>query len=121
MSHLVKIQTKLHDPVAISTACKRLGLATPTQGTAQLYSGEATGLLVQLKDWQYPVVIDPLIGTLHYDNYDGAWGEIGHLHKFLQAYAAEKATLEARKKGYSVTEQALEDGSIRVRIVETAG
>ncbi len=32
----------------------------------------------------------------------------------LQAYAVEKARLEARLKGYSVTELALADGSIRL-------
>ena len=32
--------------------------------------------------------------------------------------AVEKAKLEARKKGYSVSEQALNDGSIRLQIVE---
>jgi hypothetical protein len=35
-------------------------------------------------------------------------------------YAVEKARQEARKKGYQVTEQALEDGSIRLQIVEGA-
>ncbi len=41
-----------------------------------------------------------------------------HLDRFMQAYALERAKLEARKRGYSVTEQPLEDGSIRLRIVE---
>jgi hypothetical protein len=88
------------------------------QGTARLYSGEAAGLLVQLPDWQYPAVIDPLSGTVRYDNFDGRWGEQGHLDRFLQAYAVEKAKLEARKKGYAVSEQALGDGSIKVQISE---
>ena len=41
-----------------------------------------------------------------------------HLDRFLQIYAVEKAKLEARKKGYAVTEQALGDGSIRLQVVE---
>ena len=48
MSHIVQIETKLHDPAAIAAACRRLGLAEPVHGTARLYGGEATGLLVQL-------------------------------------------------------------------------
>ena len=32
--------------------------------------------------------------------------------------AVEKAKLEARKKGYSVSEQPLQDGSIRLQIIE---
>jgi hypothetical protein len=73
LSHLVQIETKVHDPVAIAAACRRLNLAEPVQGTAQLYSGEATGMLVQLPEWQYPVVIDTLTGTVRYDNFDGHW------------------------------------------------
>jgi hypothetical protein len=38
------------------------------------------------------------------------------LDAFLQAYAVEKAKLEARKQGHSVSEQQLADGSIRVQI-----
>src|SRR4051812_4536799 len=102
MSHIVTIQTRLHDPAAVAAACKRLGLVEPVQGKAQLYSGEADGLLLQLPGWHYPAVIDVLIGQVRYDNFGGHWGEQQHLDRFLQAYAVEKAKLEARKKGYTV-------------------
>jgi hypothetical protein len=120
MSHLVTIQTRVHDPAAIIAACQRLGLPQPAQGTARLYSGEASGLLLRLPGWQFPAVIDSGSGVVQYDNYEGAWGEQAHLDRFLQAYAVEKAKLEARKKGYQVNEQALGDGRIRVQIVEEA-
>ena len=68
--------------------------------------------------WQFPAVIDPRSGVVQYDNYAGAWGEQAHLDRFLQAYAVERAKLEARKKGYVVSEQTLSDGSIRVQISE---
>jgi hypothetical protein len=118
MSHLVTIEARVHDPVAIAAACRRLGLAQPVQGTAKLYSGEATGLLLQLPGWAFPAAIDPLTGLVQYDNYQGRWGEQAHLDRFLQAYAVERAKLEARKKGYAVSEQVLSDGSIRVQIAE---
>ncbi len=118
MSHIVSIETKLHDPLAVSAACQRLGLPAPVQGTAELFSGEATGLIVQLPDWQYPAVIDTLTGVVRYDNYNGHWGDQAQLDRFLQAYAVEKAKLEARKKGYRVTEQTLQDGSIKVQLFE---
>ena len=86
-------------------------------GTAKLFSGHATGLLVQLPDWRYPVVIDTAAGTIQYDNYNEHWGKQAELNRLLQAYACEKAELEARKKGYAVSEQLLQDGSIRVQIV----
>ena len=118
MSHIVTLHTRVHDPAAITAACGRLGLPQPVQGTAKLYSGEASGLLLQLPGWQFPAVIDLDSGVVQYDNYEGAWGDQAHLVRFLQAYAVEKAKLEARKKGYAVSEQTLADGSIRVQIVE---
>ena len=51
-----------------------------------------------------------------FDNFGGAWGEQRHLDRFLQAYAVEKAKLEARKKGYTATEQTLTDGAIKLTI-----
>lgn len=51
MSHIVTIQTKVHDPAAVAAACQRLQLPAPVQGEAQLFSGPATGLLVHLPGW----------------------------------------------------------------------
>ena len=48
------------------------------------------------------------------------WGEQKELDCFVQGYAVEKAKIEARKKGHSVTEQPLEDGSIKV-VVQIGG
>ena len=118
MSHIVNIQTRLNDSVAIGAACRRLNLAEPTQGTARLYSGEVTGLLVQLPGWTYPVVIDTASGIAKLDNFEGHWGDREHFDRFLQIYAVERAKQEARKKGHQVSEQALADGSIKVQIIE---
>jgi hypothetical protein len=120
MSHIVTVQTKLRDLAAIAAACQRLGLAAPTQGTACLFSAEVTGVLVQLPDWQYPMVIDTSSGEVRYDTYEGRWGEETHLHRFLQAYAVERAKREAQHKGYAFSEQQLQDGSIRLEIREGA-
>ena len=119
MSHIVTIRTEVRDPAAVGAACLRLGLPEPVHGTAQLFSGQAAGLLVKLPGWLYPVACDTATGELKFDNYNGSWGPQEHLDRFMQAYAVERATLEARKKGYSVSEQPLEDGSIRLQIVES--
>jgi hypothetical protein len=118
MSHIVTVQTKLHDPQAITAACRRLGLAEAVQGTVELFSGEASGLIVKLPGWEYPAVVDPLTGVVRYDNYEGRWGEQKELDRFLQAYAVEKVKLESRKKGFQVSEQALHDGSVRLEVIE---
>jgi hypothetical protein len=104
--------------VAVTAACQRLGLPQPVQGTAKLYSGQAIGLLVQFPGWQYPAVIDTTTGAISYDNFGGRWGEQAQLDKFLQSYAVEKTKLEARKKGMQGSEQTLQDGSIKLHILE---
>jgi hypothetical protein len=116
LSHIVTVKTEVRDHAAVADACRRLTLPEPATGTAHLYSGQATGLLVHLPDWLYPVVVDTSTGTIHYDNYGGAWGDERHLHRFLQAYAVERARGEARRKNYAATEQSLADGSILVEI-----
>lgn len=116
MSHIVQIQTEVRDAEAVRAACKRLGLEEPVQGTARLYEGEVSGLLVRLPEWAYPAVVDTATGQVRFDNYEGAWGDRKHLDAFLQAYAIEKAKLEARKRGRSVFEQPLPDGSVKLTI-----
>jgi hypothetical protein len=37
MSHIVQIQTEVRDAAAIVAACRRIGLAEPTAGTARLF------------------------------------------------------------------------------------
>jgi hypothetical protein len=119
MSHIVTLQTRVHDPAAVTAACQRLGLTPPQHGTARLFGGEATGLLVQLPGWQFPIVIDTLSGLIRYDHFEGRWGEPQHLDRFLQLYAVERAKLEANKKGYHVSEQTLQDGSIQLQFLES--
>ena len=116
MSHLISIKTQVRDSIAIQSACERLKLAAPVFGKARLFTSEATGWQIALPKWKYPVVCDTDRGEVKFDNFGGYWGDQSHLDAFLQAYAVEKAKLEARKQGHSVSEQQLEDGSIRVQI-----
>jgi hypothetical protein len=116
MSHTVQIQTQVRDAAAVRAGCRRLGLPEPVQGTFELFSGSATGLAVRLPDWNYPVVCDLSTGQAHYDNYNGRWGDQKQLDAFLQAYAVEKARIEAHKKGHGVVEQTLPNGSIKLVI-----
>jgi len=117
MSHLVTIATQVTDPNAVKSACTRIGVAKPEFGTVKMFDGKSvTGWQVKLPDWMFPVVCDTTAGAVHYDNFRGNWGEQSHLDRFLQAYAAEKSKIEARKKGYRVTESAQPDGSIRMTL-----
>lgn len=116
MSHIVEIRTQVRDPAAMRAACQRLKLDAPRQRTVELFSGAITGLAVQLPDWRYPIVCDTATGTVHFDNFNGAWGDQKELDRFLQSYAIERARLEARKQGYDITETAMTDGSVKVTI-----
>jgi hypothetical protein len=120
LSHIVEIKTEIRDEQAIRAACVRLQLAAPEHKTVRLFNATATGLCVQLPGWNYAVVCETQSGAVKYDNYGGAWGRQEELNKFLQAYAVEKARIEARRKGHRVTEAKLEDGSIKV-IVHVGG
>ena len=121
MSHIVEIKTQLRDGAAISAACARLGLPPPVQRKVQLFSDMAEGLAVELSGWRFPVICELACGSLKFDNYGGAWGDQKELDRFLQVYACEKAKIEARRQGHSVTEQPLADGSIKLTIQVSGG
>ena len=116
MSHVVQIKTEVRDLLAVKQACIRLQLPRPVVGRFQLYNSEETGCGVNLRDWKYPVVCKLETGELRYDNYGGRWGNNQRLDEFLQGYAVERSKLEARRQGFTASEQAMEDGSIKVTI-----
>jgi len=121
LSHIVEITTQIRDPAAVAAACRRLGLAEPVQRTVQLFSSTETGLAVELPGWRYPIVCDVGNGVVKFDNFAGRWGAQKEPDRFLQAYCAEVVRIEARKKGHTVTEQSIGDGSIKLTIQVQGG
>lgn len=120
MSHIVNIKTEVRDENAVRAACQRLKLEQPTYGDFRVFSVNRTGLGVKLSGWQFPVVCDLGTGAVDYDNYNGCWGDQSRLDEFLQMYTVEKAKLEAAKNGYSVYEESLADGSIKLSVTVEA-
>ncbi|MFO1045867.1 MAG: DUF1257 domain-containing protein [Planctomycetaceae bacterium] len=116
MSHIVQIQTEIRDVASIQAACDRLSLPRPIFGETKLFSSTVTGWAVQLPEWRFPIVCDVATAQIAFDNFSGRWGNETQLHKFVQAYAVERAKREARRQGHSVQEQLLTDGSIRLQI-----
>jgi len=96
-----------------------LRLPNPVQGEIRLFDRLAQGIGVQLDGWRFPVCIES-DGNLLYDNFGGFWGLPEKLDQFQQAYAVEKAKLEARKQGYTCQESLLADGSIRLNVLVEA-
>lgn len=120
MSHIVQIKTEVRDVEALKGACRRLKLAEPVMGKHHVFSVHREGYAVKLPNWSYPVVCNVETGAVDFDNYNGSWGKQEELDKFLQAYAVEKAVLEAQRNGYSLYETTLPDGSIELSITMEA-
>ena len=116
MSHIVTVNVEVKDFDAIKSACRRLELKEPAYGRTEIFQTEVEGVLVELPEWIYPVVCVLDTGEVKYDNYNEQWGDKKYLDQFVQAYSIEKATLEARRKGYSVVEQPLADGSVKLTL-----
>src|SRR5260370_540201 len=79
----------------------------PAPGPPGLSESGATGLPANLPGWLSPLVLDTATSQAHFDHYNSAWGDPVHLDRLLQAYAIEKARIEARKLGHAVAEQPL--------------
>ena len=114
MSHIVSIQTQIRDKIAVEAACSRLQWPEPVHDSFRLFSTTVEGLGVRAPCWNYPIVCDLQSGQLHYDNFEGRWGDPKYLDQFKQAYAVEKTKLEARRQGRTVTENLLQDGSVEL-------
>jgi hypothetical protein len=121
MSHISKIELEVKDLGIFGQACSRLGLRLIRgRKTFRWYGQEAPcDHVVRVPGADYEIGVIHKNGSyeLNCDFYDKnlekALGKTGGLLK--QAYAAEKAGIEARKKGYSVMERKTETG-IRLHV-----
>lgn len=116
MSHIVTIKTEVRDAEAVSLACKRPGLEEPRHGTAQLFEGEGDRAAGQTAGLGLPRRRRHRHGAGPLRQLRGQWGDPSHLNAFVQSYAICKANLEARKRGHSVHETGLPDGSVKLTI-----
>lgn len=135
MSHVVTIATEIRDLQAVKAACKRLGWEFLEGQTTYKWYGESVG------DYPLPTGFTAAdLGKCHHAiRVPGARYEVGLVrrgnsfvpmwdywysgglsedtgNKLAQAYAVEKAKAEARRRGHTVTEAAMPDGSIRLLV-----
>jgi len=146
MSHIVAIQTEIKDIEAVKRACAELGLEFkenqttcafwPSQGKPQTHPcTHAIALpvghykmelgLVRQPSGSYTLVGDEL---LKLDNNEHGWCEriFGRLtnplgknfNKLLQLYGVNKATIEAKKRGYLVT-RSIVPGTQKIQLAVT--
>lgn len=115
MSHVATIALEFRDETALREAAGLCRLELRPD-TVTFYDGtRVTGSALRLPGWRYPVVVDA-DGRLHYDDYEGRWGDLAHLHRFRQAYAEAATTRFARARGYLVTRTAQADGTVRLAL-----
>lgn len=103
MSHTVTIELEIKSLTALRCACSELGYSFVENEEVQMYDGKhVRGAVVRMPGWMYPVVAKD--NKLHYDNYNGSWGDIGLLTKLRQRYSINVQKEVARQKGYRVRE-----------------
>jgi hypothetical protein len=120
MSHFTTIKTQIKDITALSAACSELGLTLlqNTQARGYLENTLTGDYVIRLKG-PYDIALnkqpDNTFG-LATDWWDGhVEKEVGKDYgRLLQLYGVHKASIEARKKGYSVHRQQKQDGSIKL-------
>ncbi len=145
MSHIVTVSVELRDLAAVKAACQRMGWQlVENQRTFRWYGryvGDFPAFEKQLRS--LGIKTEDYGKCTHAIKVPGCEYEIGLVQKgsqfiplwdswctggldkiatengmggFVQAYAIEKAKLEARRKGYQVTEHKLPNGSVRLSI-----
>ena len=120
MSHFTTIRTQIKDIEALRKACEEMGLKLLQNTNARGFLSQKTkgDYVIKLKG-PYDIALnkqpDNTYG-LTTDWWDGhVVKEVGKDYgKLLQLYGVHKASIEARKKGYSVQRQQKQDGSIKL-------
>ena len=122
MSHISRIEIEVRDLSILKAACRRLELGFVEGQKAFKWFGTEDGacdhvIKVPKAEYEIGVVHVGRRYELNCDWFDQALeagiGKNGG--RLKQAYAVEKTKLEARRKGYSITEEQAENG-IRLRI-----
>ena len=117
MSHITTIKNILiKDLNVLQKATSRLTntkLEVHAPIPIKLYQKEPILTIAQVKfeSWVYPVLVAPG-GEIHYDNYNGKWGDISYLNKLKQMYGLEKSKQLAKTQGYLCREKLKQDGAI---------
>ena len=116
MSHIVTITTDVRDPARSRPPAGDWGWPSRSQARRRCSKGKSPGYSSGCRAGSIRWSSIPGPAQVRFDNFAGSWGNPTQLDRFLQAYALEKAKIEARRKGFATTEQALADGSIKLTI-----
>ncbi len=127
MSHFATIETQIRDIEALKAACAELGLNVVQNSQARGYDGKTHhGEYVIMLKGPFDIALNrqangtfQLIADLWDEHVEKEVGtKFGRL---LQLYGVHKATIEARRKGLSVSRGILKNGAIKLTITGTPG
>jgi hypothetical protein len=122
MSHVSTIQVEIKSLSALKEACRRLGFEFREQKTFTKWgiSGDCDHAIhIPKAGFEVGIVKNGEQYNLLYDDYQTGGLDVAlgpNAEKLIQAYAVEAAREEAQRQGYSVYEEARQDGSIELHI-----
>lgn len=120
MSHKVVQKVAFLDSELLQKACAALGIQYEAHGTARFYtrSETATGQLVHLKGWKYPVVISEDGLEVAFDSWDGSgYLDETRLNELKAEYSKQVVLYQAHIQGWNVEDVTTNDkGELVVRI-----
>ena len=111
MSHVVTYEARFVDLQCLKRCCDRnkWGFYQDKKTLEESFcpNRDCTAA-IQLPNWCYPVFVDSQ-GSIHFDNYNGSWGDEQLLNKLKQEYAREACYMQAESQGYMVTSETYND------------
>lgn len=118
MSHIATVKVKLKDLPLLAEVCGELQVPCDLgHPEVKLYSGSVSAAAsFQLQGWRYPAAVLP-DGTVQYDNFSGAWGATGELHRVLRRYSERIALRHAQRLGAAVQREERADGALVLRLL----
>src|SRR5438093_166549 len=84
-SNTIKVKAEFSDLEALNRAAVALGAKVLGLGTHSLYSSQEQGFGIHLKGWTHPIIARA-DGTLAYDDYHGAWGNVSDIKRLTERY-----------------------------------
>jgi len=97
MSHIVTVKTELKNIDTIKKVCKNMGLKYHGKKNVKYYNTVKSGIAINLNGWKYPIAVQN-DGSVYYDNYNGNWGQIHELNKFIDEYSLVETVNKIEQK-----------------------
>jgi len=112
--HIVQIQTEVRDPIAVHSACRRLGSRARVR-YSQTLRDRGCRTPRSAPDWLYPCVCDTSAGTVKFDNFGGPGA---NSNTSIVSSGVRRGEGEARspQEGLHHDRADLTDGSIKLTI-----